>query len=108
LPTLDEVATVDDDRGHRGDAGTLPEGLGFAQLLRLKIALQHLGRARCVKPSPWPRIHPAPQAPIPREDFARQPLCADMDGFSLRAAVRIDARDRKRLDQLFLCITPPL
>ena len=30
----------------------------------------------------------------------RQPLCADIDGFSLYAAIRVEAHDRKRLEQL--------
>ena len=38
---------------------------------------------------------------MPREDAARQPLRADSDGFSLHAAVRVEAHDRKRLEQLF-------
>ena len=37
---------------------------------------------------------------MPREIAARQPLCADIDGFSLHAAVRVEAHDRKRLEQL--------
>ena len=37
----------------------------------------------------------------------RQPLCADIDGFSLRAAVRVDALDRKRLEQRCRYITRP-
>jgi len=37
---------------------------------------------------------------MPREAPARQPLCADIDGFSLHAAVRVDAHERKRLEQL--------
>ena len=41
------------------------------------------------------------------EAKARQPLCADIDGFSLHAAVRCDARDRKRLEQLCRYITRP-
>ena len=44
---------------------------------------------------------------IPREGAARQPLCADHDGFSLHAAVRVEAHDRKRLEQLCLYITRP-
>lgn len=32
--------------------------------------------------------------------MARQPLCADIDGFSLHAAVRGEAHDRKRLEQV--------
>jgi hypothetical protein len=44
---------------------------------------------------------------MPRETEARQPLCADIDGFSLHAAVRVEARDRKRLEQLCRCITRP-
>ena len=37
---------------------------------------------------------------MPRESAARQPLCADIDGFSLHAAVRVQAHDRKRLAAL--------
>jgi hypothetical protein len=37
----------------------------------------------------------------------RQPLCADIDGFSLHAAVRVEAHDRKRLEQLCRYITRP-
>ncbi len=44
---------------------------------------------------------------MPREATARQPLCADIDGFSLHAAVRVDAHDRKRLEQLCRYITRP-
>jgi hypothetical protein len=44
---------------------------------------------------------------MPREAAARQPLCADIDGFSLHAAVRADAHDRKRLEQLCRYITRP-
>ena len=34
-------------------------------------------------------------------------LCADVDGFSLHAAVRVEARDRERLEQLCQYITRP-
>jgi hypothetical protein len=44
---------------------------------------------------------------MPREATARQPLCADIDGFSLHAAVRVEAHDRKRLEQLCRYITRP-
>ena len=44
---------------------------------------------------------------MPREDRARQPQCADIDGFSLHAAVRVQAHDRKRLEQLCRYITRP-
>ena len=43
----------------------------------------------------------------PREGRTRQPLCADIDGFSLHAAVRVAAHDRKRLEQLCRYITRP-
>ena len=43
----------------------------------------------------------------PREATPRQPLCADIDGFSLHAAVRVEAHDRKRLEQLCRYITRP-
>jgi hypothetical protein len=48
-----------------------------------------------------------PRGGMPREAAARQPLCADMDGFSLHAAMRIEAHDRKRLEQRCRCITRP-
>ena len=35
---------------------------------------------------------------MPPEATARQPMCADIDGFSLHAAVRVEAHDRKRLE----------
>ena len=35
------------------------------------------------------------------EPFAKGPLCADFDGFSLHGAVRVAAGDRKRLEHLF-------
>jgi hypothetical protein len=44
---------------------------------------------------------------MPREDAARQPLCAHIDGFSVHAAVRVAAHDRKRLEQLCRYITRP-
>ena len=42
---------------------------------------------------------------IERETTTRQPLCANIDGFSLYAAVRVEAHDRKRLEQLCRYIT---
>jgi hypothetical protein len=44
---------------------------------------------------------------MPREDRAHQPLCADIDGFSPHAAVRVEAHDRMRLEQLCRYITRP-
>jgi hypothetical protein len=44
---------------------------------------------------------------MPRVDRAQQPLCADIDGFSLHAAVRVEAHERKRLEQLCRYITRP-
>ncbi len=44
---------------------------------------------------------------MPRERAASQPLCADIDGLSPDAALRIDAHDRKRLEQLCRYITRP-
>ena len=44
---------------------------------------------------------------MPCETAPRQPLCADIDGFSLYAAVRVEANDRKRLEQLCRYITRP-
>jgi len=42
---------------------------------------------------------------MPRAATARQPLCADIDGFSLCAAVRVEAHDSKRLEQRCRYIT---
>jgi hypothetical protein len=39
---------------------------------------------------------------MPREATLRQPLCADIDGFSLHAAVRVEAHDRRRLEHLVM------
>jgi hypothetical protein len=44
---------------------------------------------------------------MPRETTARQPLCANIDGFSLHAAVRGEAHNRKRLEELCRYITRP-
>ena len=44
---------------------------------------------------------------MPREDRVSQPLCADIDGFSLHVAVRVEAHARKRLEQLCFDITRP-
>ena len=44
---------------------------------------------------------------MPRETPARQPLCADIDGFSLRAVVWVEAPDRWRLEQSCRYITRP-
>jgi hypothetical protein len=44
---------------------------------------------------------------MPREVTARQPLCADVDGFSQHAAVRVEAYERRRLERLCRYITRP-
>jgi len=44
---------------------------------------------------------------MPREVGAHQPLCAGIDGFNLHAAMRVEAHDRKRLEQLCRYITHP-
>ncbi|MBK6472073.1 MAG: transposase [Betaproteobacteria bacterium] len=45
------------------------------------------------------------QSAMPRETDFEQPLCADIEGFSLHAPVRCDADDRKALEQLCCYIT---
>ena len=42
-----------------------------------------------------------PRGAMPRDGTASQPLCADIEGFSMHAAVRVEAHDRKRLEQLW-------
>ena len=44
---------------------------------------------------------------MPREKDTKQSLCADIDGFSLHAAVRCGADDRQALEQLCRYITRP-
>ena len=44
---------------------------------------------------------------MPRETDFKQALCADIDGFSLHAAVRCGADDRRALEQLCRYITRP-
>jgi hypothetical protein len=44
---------------------------------------------------------------MPREKDFKQILCADIDGFSLHAAVRCAADDRQALEQLCRYITRP-
>jgi hypothetical protein len=48
------------------------------------------------------------QGAMPREASFNQTRCADIDGFSLYAAVRCDADDLKALEQLCRCITRPV
>ena len=47
------------------------------------------------------------QGALPREKDFKQSLCADMDDFSLHAAVRCAADDRQALEQLCRHITRP-
>ena len=47
------------------------------------------------------------QGAMPRERDFKQTLCADVDGFSLHAAVRSGADDRQALEQLCRYITRP-
>ena len=42
-----------------------------------------------------------------REGMSRELLCSDIDGFSLHAAVWVEAHERKRLEQLCCTITRP-
>jgi len=42
-----------------------------------------------------------------RKATARQPLFVNIDGFSLHAAVRVEAHERRRLEQLCRTITRP-
>ena len=44
---------------------------------------------------------------MPREKDFKQTLCADIDGFSLHAAVRCGADDRQALEQLCRTIIRP-
>ena len=58
----------------------------------------------------WPRAGQkvlTVQGTMPRESDFRQDLCADIDGFSLHAAVRCAADERKSLEQLCRNITRP-
>ena len=66
----------------------------------------------CRRPGPeWPSAsRPTVQGAMPRQTEVKQTLCADIDGFSLHAAVRVEANDRKRLERIvfqtpFFCPT---
>ena len=76
-------------------------GMGVSELRRLR-QLEEENR----KPRAGQKVLTLRGA-MPREDRARQPQCADIDGFSLHAAVRVQAHDRKRLEQLCRYITRP-
>ena len=45
---------------------------------------------------------------MPRDKNSKQTLCADIDGFSLHAAVRCGADDRQAVEQLRRYITRPV
>ena len=47
------------------------------------------------------------QGAMPRDADFKQTLCADIDGFSMHAAVRCGADDRQALEQLCRYITRP-
>lgn len=47
------------------------------------------------------------QGAMPRDKDFKQTLCADIDGFSLHAAVRCGADEREALEQLCRYITRP-
>ncbi|MBE0546613.1 MAG: transposase [Rubrivivax sp.] len=47
------------------------------------------------------------QGVMPRDADFKQDLCADIDGFSLHAAVRCGAEDRRAVEQLCRYITRP-
>ncbi len=47
------------------------------------------------------------QGTMPRDGAFTQALCADMQGFSLHAAVRCGADDRQALEQLCRYLTRP-
>ncbi len=47
------------------------------------------------------------QGVMPRHADFKQAVCADIDGFSLHAAVRCGADDRQALEQLWRYITRP-
>ena len=47
------------------------------------------------------------QGAMPSETNVKRTLCADIDGFSLHAAVRCDADDRQALEQLCRYVTRP-
>jgi uncharacterized protein involved in tolerance to divalent cations len=97
--------------------GALQQEPEFRLLLKTTAARYAAVEAvvREMHPYELPAIH-APRAgqkvltlrgAMPREGTAGQPLCADIDGFSLHAAVRVEAHDRKRLEQLCRYITRP-
>jgi hypothetical protein len=90
--------------------GVLVEEMGQTYLA--EPVLMQRRRARCGHYRPRPSLTGIAFGPragqkvltlrgaMPRDTTTRQPLCADIDGSSLRAVVRVDANNHKRLEQL--------
>jgi hypothetical protein len=75
------------------------------------VTLQPLQAAACTYRIPFgPRAGQRVQTlqgAMPRDADFKQTLCADINGFSMRAAVRCGADDRQALEQLYRYITRP-
>jgi hypothetical protein len=69
-------------------------------------SLMHRWRRIAFGPGAGQKV-PTLRGAMPRETTARQALCADIDGFSLHPAVRVESHNRKRLERLCRHITRP-
>ncbi|MEY3252263.1 MAG: hypothetical protein RL227_1236, partial [Pseudomonadota bacterium] len=99
-PAFIEAASSTDDELHALLQSVIERLMKL--LTRRGVLVEDMGQACLAEPDA-----DGEEARTLREDRARQPLCADIDGFSLHAAVRVEARDRKRLAQLCRYITRP-
>ena len=97
-------------RGLLGDEGDLEaQGQGIEQgLLPLFCAASIQGRA-LLGGEPGARVARVGVAPgrVPGRAVVVKELCAEIDGFSLHAAVRVEAEERSRLEHLCRYIARP-
>ncbi len=126
VPEFVEVGSPTDNEVHALLQAIITRRL-MKMLTRRGVLVEDMGRtylaepdadgeqARTLRPQPSRTASPSGPAPdrrwltlrgaMPRESAARQPLCADIDGFSLHAPVRVEASERRRMEQLCRCIT---
>lgn len=100
-------STTDQDEGRCGAIGGKPISCrtGQPQLDSKASLLAHISS---IVFTPIQTLSmPSWRGVMPRESPLRQSLCAGTDGFGLHAVVRVEAHNRKRLEQRCCCITRP-
>jgi hypothetical protein len=89
------------DGVYRCDANSAPAAAAASR----SHHLPHRLRPPCLAKGSRLQARARPARPMPREDRAQQPLCADIDGFSLHAAVRVEAQPGRGAAPA-ACLTP--